>query len=76
MNIRNHRIYLENKQNLSNRLERKRYEDQPDPMFKGTNIHYEIADRTRAIEYCGIGALHTLVCSLGLDKAINESIVF
>ena len=75
MNIRNHKIYLEDKQNLSNRLERKRYEDQPDPMFKGTNIHYEIADRTRAIGYGGIGALHTLVCGLGLDKAINESIV-
>ena len=75
MNIRNHKIYLRDKQNLSDRLARKRYEDQPSAMFKGTNIHYEIADRTRAIGYGGIGALHTLVCSLGLGEAINERIV-
>ena len=58
MNIRNHKIYLRDKQNLSNRLERKRYEDQPGRMFKGGNIDYEIADRTRAIGYGGIGAIH------------------
>ena len=28
VNIRNHKIYLRDKQNLSNRLERKHYEDQ------------------------------------------------
>jgi hypothetical protein len=56
-------------------LERKQYEDQPETIFKGTPIHYEIGARTRAIGYGGIGALHTLVCNLGLDKAINENIV-
>ena len=74
MNIRNHRTYLRDKKNLKKRLERKRYEDQAEPMFKGTNILYEIADRTRAVIYGGIGAMHTLASRLGLDRAINESI--
>ena len=41
MNIRNHKIYLRDKQNLGIRLERKHYEGQAEPIFKGTNIHYE-----------------------------------
>ena len=75
MNIRNHKIYLRDKQNLETRLERKRYEDQSSPMFKGTNINYEISDRTRAISFGGIGAMHTLVSRLGLDRAINKNLV-
>jgi len=47
VNILNHKIYHRDKQNLEIRLERKEYEDQAEPIFKGTNIHYEIADRTR-----------------------------
>jgi len=74
VNIRNHKIYHRDKKNLEKRLERKQYEDQAEPMFKGTNILYEIADRTRAIICGGIGAMHTLVGRLGLDKAINENI--
>jgi len=74
VNIRNHKIYYRDKQNLEIRLERKRYEDQTDAMFKGTNIHYEIADRTRAIGFGGIGAMHTLVSRLGLDRAINKNL--
>jgi hypothetical protein len=44
-------------------------------MFKDSNIHYQIAERARAIGFGGIGALHKLVCKLGLDKAINKNIV-
>ena len=75
MNIRNHKIYQRDKRNLEIRLERKGYEDQAAPIFKGTNIDYEISDRIRAIGFGGIGALHTLVNRLGLDKAINRSVV-
>ena len=75
VNKKDHKTYLRDKQNLETRLVRKQYEDQPDSMFKDSNIHYEIADRTRAISFGGIGALHKLVCKLGLDKAINKNIV-
>jgi hypothetical protein len=75
VNKRNHKTYLRDKYNLETRLERKQYEDQPDPMFKDANIHYQISERTRAIGFGGIGALHKLVCKLGLDRAINKNIV-
>jgi hypothetical protein len=74
VNKRNHKIYLRDKQNLETRLARKQFEDQPDPMFKDSNLHYQIAERTRAIGFGGIGAMHKLVCKLGLDRAINRNI--
>jgi hypothetical protein len=37
-----------------------------------SNIHYEIADRTRATGAGGIGAIHLLVKKLGLDQLINQ----
>ena len=75
MNKRDHKIYLRDKQNLEARLARKQFEDQPDSMFKDSNIQYQIAERTRAIGCGGIGAMHKLVCKLGLDRAINENII-
>jgi hypothetical protein len=75
VNKRDHKIYLHDKQNLETRLERKQYEDQPDTMFKDSNIHYEIAERTRAIGSGGIGAMHKLACKLKLDREINKNLV-
>jgi hypothetical protein len=40
-------------------------------MMTASNIHYEIADRTRATANGGIGAMHLLVRKLGLDQAID-----
>ncbi len=74
MNKRDHKTYLRDKQNLETRLVRKQYEDQPDSMFKDANIRYEIAERTRAIAFGGIGAMHKLVCKLKLDQAINKNV--
>jgi hypothetical protein len=74
VNKRNHKILLRDKQNLDTRLARKQYEDRPNAMFKDSNIHYQIAERTRAIGCGGIGAMHKLVCKLKLDKAINKNI--
>lgn len=75
MNKRDHKIILRDKQNLESRLTRKQYEDQPGSMFKDSNIHYQIAERTRAIGFGGIGALHKLMCKLKLDRAINRNIL-
>jgi len=74
VNKRDHRICHRDKQNLDTRLARKQFEDQPFPMFNDANIHYEIAERTRAIGFGGIGAMHKLVCKLGLDREINKNI--
>jgi hypothetical protein len=75
VNKRDHNIYLRDKQNLDTRLVRKQFENQPDPIFKDSNIHYQIAERTRAIGFGGIGAMHKLVCKLKLDRAINQNVV-
>ena len=74
MNKRNHKTYLRDKHNLEKRLERKHYTNQPKPMFKNSRIFYEIAERTRAIGYGGIGAIHKLVCTLRLDREINNNV--
>lgn len=42
------------------------------PVISASNIHYEIADRTRAISAGGLGAIHQMVKRLGLDKFINQ----
>ena len=41
-------------------------------MFTASDIHYEIADRTRAIGSGGIGALHALARRVGLIDAIDH----
>lgn len=66
------RILKKRKQNLSKRLERKQWPEQFRPWLRAQNIHYEMADRVRAIECGGIGAFHTLALNSGLVDAINE----
>jgi len=71
---RDHRILNKFKKKLAKRLKRKNYSDQSKPMFQPGNLHYQIAERGRAVGFGGIGAVHTLVTGLGLDNAINENV--
>jgi hypothetical protein len=41
-------------------------------MLTASNIHYEVAARTRAITHGGIGAVHALARQLGLIEAIDQ----
>jgi len=41
-------------------------------MFKASNIHYDVADRTRALGAGGIGAVHLLARRTGLIEAIDR----
>jgi len=41
-------------------------------MFSASNIRYELADRTRAVSYGGIGLVHRLVRQTGLIEAIDR----
>ena len=56
------------------RLRDREWEDQADPMFKARNIQYEIADRDKAFNAGGIGAIHRLVQKVGLIKRINREL--
>src|SRR4029077_8310812 len=42
------------------------------PMMTASNIHYEIAERSRGIAVGGIGAIHALVRQIGLIDAIDR----
>jgi hypothetical protein len=43
-------------------------------MFRATNIHYEMAERTRGFAYGGLGAMHRLAQQTGLAPAIDQEL--
>ncbi len=68
------KILNQRKENLSKRLERKQWPEQANPLLRAQNIHYEMAERVRAIECGGIGAFHLLACKSGLVDALNDKV--
>ena len=71
---RRERIRRRAQQRIEKRLERKHYEDQPDPIMSARNIHYELSDKAIAMNYGGIGAIHKLVQKIGLDREIDANL--
>ncbi len=43
-------------------------------MFSATNIHYDLAERTRGLAYGGIGAMHLLARQSGLIGALDQNL--
>ena len=72
MNAKVRRQLKARKRRIARRLEQADRSGTDRPEMAASNIQYEIADRTRAINAGGIGAVHLLVKRLGLDEAINE----
>jgi len=68
------KILRNRKQRIERRLRPKHWEDQPRPMLKASNIHYEMAERTGAMNCGGIGAMHLMVQRLGLVEDIDQSL--
>jgi hypothetical protein len=62
------------KRRVERRLDKRNLEGLERPMFTASNIHYELADRTRAVAAGGIGALHLLARRLGLIDALDEQL--
>jgi hypothetical protein len=60
------------KQRIARRLDKSDNRGCDRPIMTAANIHYEIADRTRATANGGIGAIHLLTKKLGLDQAIDR----
>ena len=69
--IQNHLVKC--KRRIEKRLDKTRLEG-PCPVFSGTNIHYDVANRTRAIAAGGIGLIHQMVGRLGLATEINRAV--
>jgi hypothetical protein len=69
-----HKNLSRRKKKIAKRLERRNWEDQPRPMFQGSNIHYEVDGRNKGIAQGGIGVLHRLAKKVGLVKALDHNL--
>jgi hypothetical protein len=69
------KILRNRKQRIQRRLQPHPWPEQDKPMMAGSNIHYEMAQRTQAISCGGIGAMHLLAQKSGLVDAINQQVV-
>ena len=60
------------KRRIQRRLDKTDLRDCSKPMMTASNIHYEIADRSRGISIGGIRAIHALAHRTGLIDAIDQ----
>jgi hypothetical protein len=74
VNAKVHRQLNRRKRRILRRIENQPGVERPQPMMAASNIHYEIADRTRAISPGGIGAIHLLARKTGLIEAIDRDL--
>ena len=68
------KILRNRKQRIARRLKPRAWPEQEKPMFSGSNIHYEVAEKTQAIGCGGIGAVHLLAQKIGLVELLNEKV--
>ena len=73
------RTYPKILRNRKRRIERRldperRWTDTGAPMMSATNIHFELAERSRALNYGGIGAMHLMGQKLGLAAEIDARV--
>jgi hypothetical protein len=67
------KILRNRKQRIARRLDpKRRWPEQSQPMMSARNIHFEMAQRGRAISSGGIGAIHLMGHKLGLARDIDE----
>jgi hypothetical protein len=62
------------KRRIARRIENRPGVEGQQPMMAASNIHYEIAQRTRAIAPGGIGAIHLLARKIGLVEDIDRDL--
>ena len=60
------------KRRIRRRLRLREWPAQHEPMFRATNVHYDVADRTRAMAYGGIGAVNLMCLHTGLVEQIDR----
>lgn len=60
------------KRRILRRLDKKDLRGCSQPMMTASNIHYEIAERSRGIASGGIGLMHALARRLGLIDALDQ----
>jgi hypothetical protein len=60
------------KRRIHERLDRDNYPEGDRPVMRASNIHYELAERTLATSYGGIGLMYQLAGESGLIDAIDR----
>jgi hypothetical protein len=61
------------KRRIQRRLDPERgWSDEAEPIMKASNIHYEMAEKARAVNCGGIGAIHLMINKLGLRREIDS----
>jgi len=66
--------WLRRKRRIEKRLRPRAFHARKRPMFAARNIRYEMADRARAVNCGGIGAVHLLARKVGLIDAIDQDL--
>jgi hypothetical protein len=74
VNVTIRRRLARRKRRILRRIENRPGVESPEPMMTAANIHYELAERTRAIAPGGIGAIHLLARKIGLIHDIDEGL--
>ena len=74
MNDSTRKKWLRRKRRITRRLGPRKFGARAGPMFTARNLHYELADRTRAIGCGGIGSMHLLARRVGLIEAIDRDL--
>jgi len=60
------------KRRMQKRLDKDHFPDHSGPVMDASNIHYELAERSLATNYGGIGLMHRLVREIGLAEEIDR----
>jgi len=68
------KILRNRKQRIERRLKPRAWPEQEKPMFAGSNIVYEMAEKTQAMGCGGIGAIHLMAQKIGLVDSLNKSV--
>lgn len=74
MNNNTHAKSARRKRRIQRRLAPRNFPPRATPVFTASNIHYDVADRVRAVACGGIGAMHRLARQSGLIDAINRDL--
>lgn len=72
MNRTERRKLRKKQRRLEKRLSRNNSPRDDGPVFKATNIRYEISEKTRAVRAGGVAAAHMVAKKTGLARAIDE----
>lgn len=60
------------KRRIRRRLKDRQWPHQDKPMFRAANVRYDVADRTRAMGYGGIGVIDLMCRRTGLVDQIDR----